>query len=404
MLSPPAPPTEPPSKLRTWSRVIHILLLAAVTGTFTRGLVTVLTPVAPPPVQMVLSVLDQARVLERREEPIPHFEGFDAAGNQVGIAVLSDEVPPAVSGYTGQITMVLGLNMEGIIQRVLVARHNETTWYMEMVKSSNLLHDLNGIDLSEPFPAVDSVSGATVSSQAVIRDVEETARRTARKVLNIQVPPPSLMRPNPWFHWSVGLLAGALVLSLVASILNKHLWLRTVAIAGSFAAVGIVLNTPFTLSAAVNLLTLNIPGWNNPFLILILGYLIITIPLFGRSYCRLVCPFGALQHFIHRWWFWKLKPTPTLLTLLPIFRTGFLALLLTLAGVAGYGGFAQVEPFFSLFSLRLTGVVWIYVMIIIIISLFWRRFWCNACCPTGTILYLLSRASRPRRGRQDETV
>jgi NosR/NirI family nitrous oxide reductase transcriptional regulator len=400
----PNPPTEPGKKFPTWHRVFHILLLAVFLGVVTRGILTLLTPTPPPPDHVILSVLDQARTLERRETPALHFAGFDATGTTVGVAVLTDEIPPAVTGYTGQISTVIGLTLEGRIQRALILRHNETAYYMRMVKNSDLFIDLAGIDLSEPFPQVDSVSGATVSSEAIIRDVETAAGRAASQILLIQVPPSSMVRPNPWLHWSVLLLACILALSIAASILTRPPWLRSAALVSSFIVVGIALNTPFTLSTAVGLLTLNIPGWTNPFLILILAYFFVTIPLFGRSYCRLVCPFGALQHFLNRWWPWKLKPDPSLLTALLIFRKGFLALLLILAGMAGYSGFAQAEPFFSLFSFRMTGVMWIYVMIIIIISLFWRRFWCNACCPTGTILYLLSRATRPRRDRQDETV
>lgn len=404
MLFSPDSGTEPSTYLRSVSRIIHVLIAAALLGVVIKGLVTLSTPIPTPPIQVLLSVLDQARTLERREEPVPHFSGFDAAGTQVGIVVLTDEIPPAVRGYTGQISMALGLTMEGRIERVLPVRHNETAYYMDVVKSSGLFDGLAGVDLSQPFPHVDSISGATVSSEAVIRDVEASARRVAVDLLHIQVPPPSVIRPNPWLRWSVALLAAVLALSLAASILTRPSWLSTASLISSFAVVGVVLNTPFTLSAAVRLLTLNLPGWSNPYLILILGYFIITIPLFGRSYCRLVCPFGALQHFLNRWWFWRLKPDPSLLIMLSAFRKGFLALLLILAGIAGYGGFAQAEPFFSLFSFSMSRVIWIYVMIIIIISLFWRRFWCNACCPTGTILYLLSRVTRPKRGRQDETV
>jgi len=404
----PDPRTEPFKYIPSGSRIFHgllaVALLGVVIGVIIKGIVALSTPIPAPPVQGLLSVFEQARTLERREKPVPHFFGFDAAGTEVGIVVLTDEVPPAVRGYTGQISMALGLTMEGIIERVLLVRHNETAYYMDMVIGSGLIDDLAGIDLSQPFPSVDSISGATVSSEAVIRDVETSAGRIAADLLHIQVPPPSVMRPNPWLHWSVALLVAVLALSLTASILTRPSWLRTVTLISSFAVVGVALNTPFTLSAAVKLLTLNLPGWNNPYLILILGYFIITIPLFGRSYCRLVCPFGALQHFLNRWWFWNLKPDPSLLARLSAFRKGFLALLLILAGIAGYGGFAQIEPFFSLFSFGMSRVVWIYVMIIIIISLFWRRFWCNACCPTGTFLYLLSRVTRPKRGRQDETV
>jgi polyferredoxin len=209
---------------------------------------------------------------------------------------------------------------------------------------------------------------------------------------------------NPWTDWKTIILAMVLGLSLVAGFARERKLLRNVVVVLNLAVVGFLLNTPLTLSALSRTLTLNIPGPENTLLILIYLYILISLPLQGRAYCRLVCPFGTLQKLVGRLSPWQMNLTPGTTAFLPHIRRLVLGLLLFLAVWIGWDGFTEVEPFFSLFSLKLTPILWVMVTFVIVMSMFIKRFWCNTMCPTGTLLSILSRFVNPRSGRTDETV
>jgi polyferredoxin len=275
---------------------------------------------------------------------------------------------------------------------------------MNMVTVSGLYEIFGGLDLSRTFPQIDTISGATVSSRAVIADVREAASLAAGSLFNLKVPDPVKTAGNPWFDWKTLALAFVLLVSLFFGSSWEPRAINHIVMLLNLVLIGFVLNTPLTLSALSKVLMLDLPGPGNTLLILILLYIVVSIPVQGRSYCRLVCPFGTLQHLVGRLSPWQLNFSPAVLAFLPGFRRFVLGLLLVLGVWVGWSGFTEVEPFFGLFSFRLTVFLWVMVIFVLVVSVFLRRFWCNTMCPTGTMLSMVSRALRPRIGRDDETV
>ncbi|UCG37946.1 MAG: 4Fe-4S binding protein [bacterium] len=386
------------------ARLALLFAILALTGSLVRGLARLQAPAEPLPAGLLAAALPDAVRFEERSEPLPHLMGWDSGGGVAGAVVTTDTIPPVVRGYLGQIGTAVGLTPEGRITAVIPFRHTETPYYMEMVTGSGLIQEMTGIDLTKPFPFLDAVSGATVSSRALIGDVRRSSSLAASRLFGIDVPPPRGGETSPWTHWKTILLAALLAASLAVGALSTRAGLREAMMLLNLAGIGFILNTPVTLSAISRILTLDLPGPENPTLLLILAYLAASVPWQGRSYCRLVCPFGAIQHLGHRLWPWKARIDPGIAPSLPVLRHVLLGGLLILGVWVGFSGFTEVEPFFGLFSLRLTPVLWITASFVLAVSLFWRRFWCNGLCPTGTILSILSRAVRPRKGRDDETV
>ena len=380
------------------------LLALALVGVILKGVIDLGASPPLPRESVIHRALPGTHRFERFEDPFPHYLAYDANGDRRGAVVLTGECPPSLRGYMGVIHQAVGITSRGVMARVVPYNHNETPYYMAMILNSDLMAELANVDLGRTYPEPDTVTGATVSSRTMIRDARSAAILAARTLFGVETAQPAEKPGLPSVPWQALLLAVSLVLSITAARSGSPRWLREGTIALNLLVVGILLNTPLTLSATSRLMTLNFPGWGNIYLLLILLYLVISLPIFGRSYCRLVCPFGALQHLSNRWWPWKVKPNVSTASLLPPFRKAFLALLLILSVPLGMKGFSQVEPFYSLFSFSMTPLVWISVTVIIIICLFWRRFWCNAFCPTGTILALLSRALRPGKGKLDESV
>lgn len=388
-----------PGTTLTWA---FVLVIAG--GCLVFGFLDTIAPPQPLGDSTLLAVFPDAARAEKSNKPFFHYRALDASGRIIGAIIITDSIPPAVKGYLGEIGSAVGVTVNGKITQAVLVRHRETPYYMEMITGSGLLEEMGGLDLSRPFPEIDTVSGATVSSRAIIKDIREASSRAARSLFEIEVPPPITSMKNPWTDWKTIILAMLLGISLLAGFALERKLIRDAVMVLNLVGIGFILNTPLTLSALSRTLTLNIPGPENTLLILIGLYILISLPLQGRAYCRLVCPFGTLQQLANRLSPWQVNFAPGTTAYLPNIRRLVLGLLLFLAVWVGWEGFTEVEPFFSLFSLNLTSILWVMVIFVMIMSMFLRRFWCNTMCPTGTLLSILSRIARPRSGKADETV
>ena len=94
------------------------------------------------------------------------------SGNDTtGTAVLVTENP----GYGGKVPLLIGLKEDTIIKIQLLA-NNETTEFMEYIKEDKLLARWEGMRINKVSGTeVDAVSGATESSNAIIRGVRQGA-------------------------------------------------------------------------------------------------------------------------------------------------------------------------------------------------------------------------------------
>ncbi len=381
-----------------------VAVAAAVAGALIMGTLERLAPPAPVPVEVLRSVFPEGAHFNERSEPLPHHLATDSKGRKTGAVVMTDTLAPTVQGYLGQVGTAVGITSSGRITAVRPFRHQETPYYMEMILGSGLLEEMSGIDMGKPFPALDTVSGATITSRALIEDVRHGASAAVRTLYLIDVPEPVSRQLGPVPFWKEGLLAVTLLLSLAAGFMGDG-WFKKHGIGLiTLAVVGLILNTPLTLSALSRILQTNLPGTGNWLLLLIFLYVLFSSPILGRAYCRHVCPFGTLQQLAYRLSPWQVRVSPQVNLWLPVVKRVFVALLLLTGVWGGMGGFTEVEPFFGLFSFDLTPILWIMVIFIVIVSMFWRRFWCNTLCPTGTLLTLYCRVTRPRGERLDETV
>lgn len=141
----------------------------------------------------------------------------------------------------------------------------------------------------------------------------------------------------------------------------------------------------------------------------------VSVALFGRLYCTVVCPLGILQ-WLFRFVataspFRKRKPLPRPLAVSPrtlwIIRLSFLALFVVSASfglvalLAPYGIFGRTAmAFFGNAEFPAAAKILIggQIAFILLMTLWRGRFWCNTVCPVGTFLGLFSRFAlvRPR--------
>lgn len=137
------------------------------------------------PAQDVLPVT--APGLLGSDAPVPAYRAR-RGGRTVAIALTA----VARQGYAGPIRLLVGIDREGRVLRVRATRHNETPGVADLRNEprGGWLRLFAGRSLADPVPAgwsitadggaFDQVTGATVSSRAVVttvRDALEFARR-----------------------------------------------------------------------------------------------------------------------------------------------------------------------------------------------------------------------------------
>lgn len=304
----------------------------------------------------------------------------------LGFLMKSAPYSDQISGYMGTVPLLIALDAEGRVCRVVPLENNETPAFFAMVTSSGLLEVWNGKGLAEAVAAeVDAVSGATYSSRAIIQGV----RSRLAAVDHLEV---SRSR-NQWVLDSVLLL---LVL------LTLWAWLRPAKVGkirrwillGSVIIMGIWQGRMLSMAQFMAWLTGGIPlaaQW----LMLVILLLAILLPMItGKAYyCAWLCPMGAAQSLLgdlnkkH-----KLKLPSALVKGLQILRTAILLFGLLMVALGWCVDFFANWEAFSIFRPQSAPIVALVLAIVsLVLSVFVVRPWCRFLCPLGELLEAVRR-------------
>ncbi|MCX7818744.1 MAG: FMN-binding protein [Kiritimatiellae bacterium] len=304
------------------------------------------------------------------------------------------DVAATVPGYAGPIELAVALDRDGAILGVRVLRSRETPRYFERLQ--HWWGALRGWRIADPGapPPVDAVSGATVSSRAVLDTLREAGPRFAAAVQLRGAHETAANRTARIPHQTLTLAAfalGALVLRRAPA--RRHI--RILALAATAAVLGRWLNVQ--LSVAHLRVWLEwpwpAPGWNLAWVLPVAVPLLVA--LVGNVYCGWLCPFGAVQELAaalrpRRW-----RPPPAAAwrearwvkyALLGLAATAMLA--------APTARLEDLDPLALAFAHDLSRPAGAAVLTLIAISWFVPRFWCRALCPTGAWLAAVA-ALRP---------
>lgn len=94
------------------------------------------------------------------------FKGYDKEGKVRGIVILSDAV-----GFNDFIHLLFGLDVKGRITQVKILEHLETPGLGERITKSDFLNQFRG--KSPSLEGVDTITGATISSSAVVNRIKK---------------------------------------------------------------------------------------------------------------------------------------------------------------------------------------------------------------------------------------
>jgi transcriptional regulator of nitric oxide reductase len=123
-------------------------------------------------------------------EPL-HFKVYsadpqkDPSAPLLGYAFWTTDLVPREFGYHGPIHLLVGMDLTGIIQGVVMDYHSEPYGYFS-VEPPEFVAQFKGKSIRDPFKVgadIDAVSRATLTISSATRAVRDSARQMARQFL-----------------------------------------------------------------------------------------------------------------------------------------------------------------------------------------------------------------------------
>ncbi len=347
-----------------------------------------------------LRVEQESTVLRDSGRRVNYFRVWDANDKLTGYIFSSEDLAPEVRGFGGKINLAAYVDdPNGQLIGFHMIRSNETPAYLELL--GQWRDSLTGRHLfqPEPFADVHAVTGATVSSEAILSALQTSGRRFATQILDRPIEKVVAKRPHQakYLPDIRGIyLISALALALIVTY-KGGFWSRLVILCLSLVVGGLWLNAQYSSEQIVTILS-----WHTPSIALTGAFLfVVGVPLlviiFGNLYCGYICPFGAAQELIGYVMPARFRQS---ISTESMRKARFVKYVILLVVIVVF--FASrdrttlvADPLIAVFSLRFTAhdfgsTVAMLVAAALIGSIFCTRFWCRYLCPAGAFLSLLN--------------
>jgi NosR/NirI family nitrous oxide reductase transcriptional regulator len=341
-----------------------------------------------------------AATLKNSGKQATYFALRDTEQKPTGYILSSADFAPEVRGFGGKLNLAIHIDASGTLLDFLVVRSNETPSYLDLLR--NWQDSLKGKPLfaREPFAGLNAVTGATISSNAMLNALQTSGQRFAEEVVGGR---PLAERGAPGRSWREYLpdLTGIYLMgAFVAAFFVAHwggFWSRIVVLTLTFLVGGIALNAQYSTEQIATLLTLDAPTARLTGVFLLVAGVPLVVLLFGNLYCGYVCPFGAAQELLGYVLPRRFRPVSSRdqMRLARFVKYVVLALLIVAFFLSRDRRTLAGDPLTSVFGLRaaVSGwQAWMFGVIGVAVlgSLFYVRFWCRYLCPVGAFLSLLN--------------
>jgi len=354
-----------------------------------------------------LHLEQESTVLSDSARKINYFRVSDANDKLAGYIFSSEDLAPDVRGFGGRLNLAIYVDDPGgKLINFHIIRSNETPAYLELL--SKWRDSLNGRRLFQPgpFTGVHTVTGATVSSEAILSALQTSGRRFATQILGRAVE----ARPKEITHRAAYLpdnhaiyLISAFILALIV-IYRGGFWSRLVVLLFNLVLGGIVLNAQYSSEQIATLLSVHMPALRlTGAFLLVIGVPFLVI-IFGNIYCGYICPFGAAQEllgYVLPDRFKKPIQTEKMRTARFI-KYVVLLVLIFVFFVSRNRTTLAADPLISIFNFQFSIFNFRSAMLLIVAtaligSVFYGRFWCRYLCPAGAFLSLLNNVAILKR-------
>lgn len=334
--------------------------------------------------QYVPDVLPGAERVEVRRDLYIGYGGDDGE-TLIGYAQVG-----SATGYGGPIDILVGIDPGGMVIGAQVVKHRETPGFFRLLGRENFLDQFIGNSYQETLAdgdAIDAVSGATISSDAVAMGIRQAVREMASDELKVSVPEEQrdLVIGAP----EIVLLALFAVSFVLHRSHNRQLknYGRWAVMVFSIVTLGFLYNKSFTLANVISLLTGYWPDWHTHlYWFLLLGGIFSVTMIQGKNpYCSWFCPFGSTQELLGTFTGARAYLPRRIYPALRWVQRALAFSAITLGLAFRMPGAASYEPFGTLFGLEGTWPQWGLLVLVLLASLVINRPFCNYVCPLGPV-------------------
>lgn len=301
--------------------------------------------------------------------------------DSAGIMIFnSTEIAKDISGFGGPVPLKMYISEEKVL-RIELLSNAETPEFLKEVINTGLLSKWDGVRLTDiGSEKVDAVSGATMTSSAIISTVKRVADIAQDRLIKDEIIPQLSLK---------SVFAILVILSgvILAFLKTKSKVARTILLILNVCVLGFWCGSFLSLSLLINWFSngINLTVALVPFLLLLSA---IILPLFGKknNYCNYHCPMGSLQELASKCTHKKVSVPNRIEKSLSYLRDIILYTILALNWIGV--GFEIVD--YEVFSAFLFNNASLFVLItgalFLILSFFINRPYCRYICPTGSLI------------------
>jgi len=346
-----------------------------------------------------LRIEKDSAVLSESGRKVDYFRAVDANDKLAGYIFSSEELAAEVRGFGGKMNLAIYVDATGKLINFHIIRSNETPSYLELL--SQWCQDLTGYQLfvPRPFADVDTVTGATVSSKAILSAVRASGHRFATEVLDVSVEGQSRQKIEYAKYLPdipAVYLIGSFILTLIV-IYRGGFWSRLAVLLLNLLVGGIVLNSQYSTEQIATVLSLHAPSLRlSGAFLLVVGIPLLTI-IFGNIYCGYICPFGIVQELVGYIIPGRFKHPISIEKMQKARFVKYVVLfvLIIVFFLCRDRTTLKADPLISIFNFQSAIINWQSSMLLIasialVGSVFYTRFWCRYLCPVGAYLSLFN--------------
>ncbi|KPJ66811.1 MAG: hypothetical protein AMJ43_06960, partial [Coxiella sp. DG_40] len=212
-----------------------------------------------------LQIKPASTIVSESSQKVNYFKVCKSQENEpekiTGYIFSSEDFAPEVRGFGGMMNLAIYVDDSGRLINFHIIRSNETPAYLELLSQWRGLLNGRGLFQLGSLAGVDAVTGATISSKAVLSALETSGKRFAGGVLGRALGPEIEEEGRkadylPDIHGIY--LISAFVLGLII-IYYGGFWSRLAILCFNLVLGGIVLNTQYSSEQIATLLSLQSP-------------------------------------------------------------------------------------------------------------------------------------------------
>ncbi len=288
--------------------------------------------------------------------------------------------------YGGLLNIAIAVDAQKKIQYVAILDSKDTHSYLEKVVNLGVLDEFTGKPIDD-IPQVDGISGATLTSNAIIQGIEKASQHIGSAQFAMPEIP---IQKKTGSSETVKIILICLFFSSAFIITRKGFKhkgkARSFLLILSVITLGFWLGAQFSISTVVTLLSGSWLHGMATYAALLCLFLAIVAFLITKKnlFCSFICPFGALQEGLGK--ITNCSPPKKNAWMTYITRAWVLIVLLA-ALYFQTPSDAMYEPFSKAFNFIGSGIIYSLTILIVIASLIFKRPWCNLFCPGRPMFY-----------------